>query len=102
MPPVTAVLRATRRAGEVQPSRDALRLLGVLAALMLVACSDGSSGQSTDAGAERDSGAQVDGGGDGGTDGGPALVPCIDRPGELQRAPDGQLPCELVPPGLKR
>ncbi len=27
---------------------------------------------------------------------------CLDSPGELTRAPDGQLPCELLPPGFKR
>jgi len=26
--------------------------------------------------------------------------PCLDRPGELTRAPNGQLPCELLPPGF--
>jgi hypothetical protein len=31
-------------------------------------------------------------------DGGAA---CIDRPG-LERAPTGQLPCELLPPGFER
>lgn len=28
--------------------------------------------------------------------------PCLDRPGELTRAPNGELPCELLPPGFKR
>lgn len=27
---------------------------------------------------------------------------CLDSPSELTRAPDGQLPCELFPPGFKR
>lgn len=29
-----------------------------------------------------------------------ALKACLERPGELPRPPRGQLPCELVPPGL--
>ena len=29
-----------------------------------------------------------------------ALTHCIDRPNELPRPPTGQLPCELIPPGL--
>jgi hypothetical protein len=40
------------------------------------------------------------GGGTGGSDGGRAA--CLDRPpGELDRPPNGQLPCELIPPGLR-
>ncbi|MDP1827536.1 MAG: hypothetical protein Q8L48_29970 [Archangium sp.] len=27
---------------------------------------------------------------------------CLDRPSELTRAPNGELPCELLPPGFKR
>jgi len=27
---------------------------------------------------------------------------CLDSPAEMTRAPDGQLPCELLPPGFKR
>ncbi len=40
---------------------------------------------------------------DAGTDAGPvAQAHCVDRPGELAKAPNGQLPCELLPPGFKR
>ena len=28
------------------------------------------------------------------------LTGCLDRPGQLPTAPSGQLPCDLVPPGL--
>jgi len=28
------------------------------------------------------------------------LTGCLDRPGQVPPAPNGQLPCELVPPGL--
>ncbi len=27
---------------------------------------------------------------------------CLDRPGEMAKPPNGQLPCELLPPGFKR
>ncbi len=27
---------------------------------------------------------------------------CLDRPDELTRQPNGELPCELLPPGFKR
>jgi hypothetical protein len=39
---------------------------------------------------------------DGGIDGGPSGDACLDSPDELTRAPNGQLPCELLPPGFKR
>jgi hypothetical protein len=39
------------------------------------------------------------GGGSGGGAGG--LAACLDQPGALDRPPNGQLPCELIPPGLK-
>jgi hypothetical protein len=39
------------------------------------------------------------GGGAGGAGGGPTA--CLDQPGALDRPPNGQLPCELIPPGLK-
>jgi hypothetical protein len=35
----------------------------------------------------------------GSTDGG--LVGCIDQPGALDRPPNGRLPCELIPPGVR-
>jgi hypothetical protein len=38
-------------------------------------------------------------GGIGGVDGG--LAACVDRPGALDRPPNGRLPCELIPPGLR-
>lgn len=38
---------------------------------------------------------------DGGIDAAPeALAPCLDRPTDLARPPNGALPCELLPPGL--
>lgn len=43
------------------------------------------------------SGAHSDGGSPGAE---PAPSQCLERPGQLPRAPDGRLPCELIPPGL--
>jgi len=40
----------------------------------------------------------TDAGAGGGTGGG--LAPCLDRPTDLPR-PEGQLPCEMFPPGFK-
>lgn len=38
---------------------------------------------------------------DAGVDAAPtALGACLDRPTDLIRPPTGQLPCELIPPGL--
>jgi len=31
-----------------------------------------------------------------------SLSACLTQPGELQRPPSGQLPCELLPPGFSR
>jgi hypothetical protein len=31
-----------------------------------------------------------------------SLSSCLTQPGELQRPPSGQLPCELLPPGFSR
>ncbi|MGE0868579.1 MAG: hypothetical protein AB7P03_08455 [Kofleriaceae bacterium] len=30
----------------------------------------------------------------------PALAPCLEEHTDLARPPDGQLPCELLPPGF--
>jgi len=40
-------------------------------------------------------------GGTGGTGGGGGLVGCLETPGALERPPNGRLPCELIPPGLR-
>lgn len=38
---------------------------------------------------------------DAGVDAAPVTTSaCLDRPTDLQRPPTGQLPCELIPPGL--
>jgi hypothetical protein len=41
-------------------------------------------------------------GGSGGTAGGGNLVPCLDRPDQLERPPTTELPCDLLPPGFTR
>ena len=33
-------------------------------------------------------------------DGSQPLAPCLDRPTDLPRPPQGTLPCELLPPGF--
>lgn len=50
-----------------------------------------------------DSGKLANGGtgGTGGSGGGGGLVGCLDTPGTLDRPPNGRLPCELIPPGLR-
>jgi hypothetical protein len=84
------------------------RSLGLLVVLGLAACSDGSGGAAKDAGAERDSNIEVDASDELEADastadaGSELLVPCLDRPDDLSRAPAGKLPCELLPPGFKR
>jgi hypothetical protein len=30
-----------------------------------------------------------------------ASAPCLDQPTDLPRPPEGRLPCELIPPGLR-
>ena len=50
------------------------------------------TGGPTDDGGKTDVTTPPDGGG---------LAPCLDRPGELERAPSGRLPCDLLPPGFK-
>jgi hypothetical protein len=30
-----------------------------------------------------------------------ASAPCLDQPADLPHPPDGRLPCELIPPGLR-
>jgi hypothetical protein len=39
---------------------------------------------------------------DAGIDAPGAVGACLDRPTDLPRAPSGQLPCELLPPGFTR
>ena len=45
-------------------------------------------------------GAPGSGGSSGAGGGSGVLRSCLDRPDELPRPPTGQLPCELIPPGL--
>jgi hypothetical protein len=64
-----------------------MRRMIVIGALLLGACGDNKQ-------APRDAGIE-----DAPADADPAaLVPCLDRPGDLARPPVDQLPCELLPP----
>lgn len=53
---------------------------------LLVGCGDNSKAKPGDAGID-------------GTDASERLTGCLDSPG-LPPAPNGQLPCDLIPPGL--
>jgi hypothetical protein len=59
---------------------------------------DGGSGTSAGTGG----GTGTSTGTGGGTPGDGGLVPCLDRPTELERPPNGELPCDLLPPGFTR
>jgi len=79
--------------------------LASLALLALAACSDGSgSAAGKDSGAPaRDTATEPDDSTeDSSTADAGAPGNCLERPNDLVRAPNGQLPCELLPPGLKR
>jgi hypothetical protein len=41
-------------------------------------------------------------GGSAGAGGSGELVPCLDRPDQLERPPTNELPCDLLPPGFTR
>jgi hypothetical protein len=60
--------------------------LVLLLAIMATACGDNA--------------APKDSPDDAGIDGPAAIGACLDRPTEMARAPSGQLPCELLPPGF--
>lgn len=64
-----------------------------LASTALVTACDTSNpgGKNADAGTLPDGGTSLDGG----------LTPCLEHPTELTKAPNGQLPCELLPPDFK-
>ncbi len=66
------------------------RLILLLA--VLSACGDNQKPSTPE-----DAGVDVDAAPDGGTG---RLTGCLDRSNTLPTAPNGQLPCELVPPGL--
>lgn len=64
---------------------------------------DATGGRSATGGAPSDAGAEN--GGESSAEAGATgarLVPCLDRPGELQRPPNGSLPCDLLPPDFGR
>jgi len=72
----------------------------LLAVALVASCGkDDAPGNPAPDGGSSSSAATGTGGGAPG-DGG--LVPCLDRPTELERPPNGELPCDLLPPGFKR
>jgi hypothetical protein len=64
------------------------RLILLLA--VVAACGDNIKGSPDDAGIDSTVDATPPG----------RLTGCLDRPEQLPAAPGGQLPCDLVPPGL--
>jgi hypothetical protein len=96
----------------MQPGRW-FRAAALLAVLGAGACGGnggkngtaGTGGSLGTAGAGGGTGTGGIGGGGGGTGtvgtGGGGVVGCLDVPGALDRPPNGTLPCELIPPGLR-
>jgi hypothetical protein len=73
-----------------------MRRAAFLVAVLLAACGDNQRPPSGEVEADA---APVEI--DAGIDGAPStLGACLDRPTDLPRPPTGQLPCELIPPGL--
>lgn len=71
--------------------------------------SDPATGGRAATGGAADTGGRAPSGGTGGNseagsggDQPTTLKPCLDRPGELQRPPNGSLPCDLLPPDFGR
>ncbi len=62
---------------------------------------NGGSGGIGGIGGSGGGGAVAGTGGGGGGAGGGGRAACLERPGALDRPPNGQLPCELIPPGLQ-
>jgi len=77
-----------------------LRLGALIVALSIGgACGGGGKAKPDGDGGVGGMGGGGVGGAGGSTDGGRAG--CLDTPGALDRPPNGQLPCELIPPGLR-
>ena len=75
------------------------RVIFLLAAL--AACGDNKKASVPDDAAAIDA-AALDASVDAPPDAAPGhLTGCLDRPGTIPAAPNGALPCELVPPGLQ-
>jgi hypothetical protein len=84
----------------------------LLATTLIASCKDDKGTPSTPDGAAMDAAASLDAGAsdrsadatidantsEGGASSG--LKACLDQPNELPRPPAGQLPCDLIPPGL--
>jgi hypothetical protein len=81
----------------------------LLAITLVASCKDDAGTAMTDAAVMDASAAKDSGAPDGAIDavdantsegGASSLKACLDQPNELPRPPMGQLPCELIPPGL--
>lgn len=62
----------------------------ITCALLLAACGDNSAKEFHDAGVDATEPDAPSG----------PLTGCLDTPGGIPLAPNGQLPCDLIPPGL--
>ena len=78
-----------------------VRTWALLGALLAAGACGGGKGKPADGGFGGGGiGGSVGPGGSTGA-GGVTGTACLDRPGELERPPNGRLPCELIPPGLR-
>lgn len=73
-----------------------------IGAACVSACDDDPSSPVVDAGSDAPAGQDAPGP-DAAVDlpAPPAAASCLDRPDVLPRPPTGQLPCDLIPPGLR-
>jgi len=71
----------------------------LVAAVLAIGACGGGKGKGAMGGQGGGGGSVGIGGAGGSTDGG--LMGCLDQPGSLDRPPNGRLPCELIPPGVR-
>lgn len=71
----------------------------VIGALVAASACGGGKGKSPDGGPGGAGGSIGIGGAGGAADA--DLVGCLDQPGAIDRPPNGRLPCELIPPGVR-
>ncbi|HMJ14214.1 MAG TPA: hypothetical protein VK524_22515 [Polyangiaceae bacterium] len=67
---------------------------------LVVACGKDENANTPGTGGAAGTGGRGGNAGSGGVRSDAGLKPCLDRPTELERPPSGQLPCDLIPPGL--
>jgi hypothetical protein len=80
-----------------RPSRRWALILPTLAATLFLSC--GKTKPAIPSGTGGNTVATGTGGVTGSANAG-VLKPCLDQPSDLPRPPTGNLPCDLIPPGL--